>query len=311
MNYLDIVKPTYIENWSPALCRLSFAQIDIPLTLAETRAIGFHIIEFGDNFIPITAEQQAQLEAAYQWSHRSVANLLTGTDIGPKVEMPDITPDQPWVISQHELYKNVKDRVAEALTKFPKGAIIRLGSRSPKDAWSWNRNAKLMAGDDPFKHIINCSERMSDDLSLALKNNYTPHIFVREWMDIPEWAEFRCFLKKGRLAGVSQYHYHQHFKELEKNYELISHWLRYYTNNYVNPACADFESIIFDVAAIINRRESDLGTETSIQFKLIEINPFFEMTDPCLFDWRKGGDFDETFRFLTPDKKTTSIPIYA
>ncbi len=312
MNYFDRVKPTYIENWPSALCRLSFAQVDIQLTLAEARALGFHIAEFGEGFVPITKEQQAQKEAVYAWTHRSMLSFKTGIDPGPKVEMPDTTPDPLWVVAQQELYLGVNNRATEALTKFPKGAIVRLGSRSPKDAWSWDDGSiKLMPGDDPFKHITNCSERMYEDLSLALLNDYQPHVFVRQWMEIPKWSEFRCFLRNKRLAGVSQYYYHQHFDELEKHHDLINYWLRYWYNNYIGPACTDFESVIFDVAAIINKRKSKLGMEVSVEFKLVEINPFFEMTDPCLFDWRGDGDFDETFRFLSSDKKIISVPIYS
>ncbi len=311
MTYLERVKPTYIENWPAALCRLSFAQVDIPLSLAEARAVGFHIMEFGEGFVPITIAQQAQKEAAYEWTHRSMAGFLSGADPGPRAEMPDTTPDQAWVMDQRALYAAVHARAVTALSKFPKGAIVRLGSRSPKDAWSWIQDgAKLVVGDDPLKHIIGCSERMYEDLTLALNSGYAPHIFVREWIDIPKWAEFRCFLRNKRLAGVSQYYYHQYFPELDTNHDLVNHWLRYYVNNFIGPACADFPEVIFDVAALINRRETEIGTEVNVEFKLVEINPFFEMTDPCLFDWRGGGDFDETFRFLSPDKKTQSVQIY-
>ena len=46
-----------------------------------------------------------------------------------------------------------------------------------------------------------------------------------------------------------------------------------------------------------------------VEVELIEINPFFEMTDPCLFDWRGGGDFDRTFRYKSLDKKVISVPL--
>lgn len=39
MNYWELVKPTYIENWEPKLYALSIPQVDIPITLEDAKDI--------------------------------------------------------------------------------------------------------------------------------------------------------------------------------------------------------------------------------------------------------------------------------
>ena len=101
MNYFELVKPTYIENWPNALCSLSLAQVDVPLTLDEAKALGTNIMEYGETFGDA---------------------------------MADIS--------------DIRERVAAELVKFPKGAFIRLGSRSPKDSWLGNREGFKVRADD-------------------------------------------------------------------------------------------------------------------------------------------------------------------
>ncbi len=309
MTYLEKVKPTYIENWPAAMCRLSFAQVDIPLTLEEARAVGLHIAEWGEGFIPKTPDEKEQLDKSFQSATDHMVSLIDGREKSPIIAPPKIVRSKEWHEYYNQLFEGVRRRATEALTKFPHGAIVRLGSRSPKDTWGWDKEPCISDG-DPLSHIIGCSERMSDDLQLALKENYPPHIFLREWKIIPQWAEFRCFLKNKKLVGISQYYHRDVFAELEKQNETIIYWLKYFTNDSFIPTCENLSDVIFDVAVFIKQKVQESGMlEVNIECKLIEINPFFEMTDSCLFDWRSGGDFDETFRYLKSKKELIKIPL--
>jgi len=53
------------------------------------------------------------------------------------------------------------------------------------------------------------------------------------------------------------------------------------------------DDVVFDVFV----KSRTVGNETVHETKLVEINPFSETTDPALFDWRGGGDFDGSVRF--------------
>jgi len=261
-SYWDIVRPTYIENWPPELCRLSIAQVDVPLTLAEAEAIGASMCELYEMF--------------------------------PKPHMRDLT--------------GIRKRVDEAVKKFPRGAFIRLGSRSPKDsAIAMHRSFRCRNGKEALEVILGVSERMMEDLLLALEMKYPPHVFLREWIDIPKWCEFRCFMRDRELVGVSQYHYFEWCPQAGKNRDGIRWAIDQFFPSFKEASHLD--TVIFDVVVkhhgYIHPHERVRVSEWSV--KLLEINPFFEHTDPCLFDWRHGGDFDRTFRYLDEGKKTIKV----
>jgi hypothetical protein len=97
-------------------------------------------------------------------------------------------------------------QVKKAVDFFPKGAFVRLGSRSAKDShFARNCGLRMTRSEDAIATLTADSRRIAFDLRMAIQNDYQPHIFIREWIDIPAWAEFRCFMKNRQLVGISQY----------------------------------------------------------------------------------------------------------
>ena len=250
LSYWDMVKPTYLENWPPAMHSLSMASIDVPLTVEEARRLGTNIIEFGETFL----------------------------------ESGEIQYDVP----------DIHQRVADAVAKLPNGAFVRLGSRSPKDSWEGSKHGfKTSVGDDPLRFVLDCSERMCEDLSLAIQNNYAPHIWVRQWMTIPRWAEFRCFMRDRQLVGISQYNYlkGESFPEIVSDPDMIQWVIR---DNFFPDfrRASHLADVVFDVWV----KPSPMRDNTRVwETKLVEINPWIELTDPCLFAWNDG--FNGEFRY--------------
>jgi hypothetical protein len=193
----------------------------------------------------------------------------------------------------------IRARIDSAVGRFPKGVFIRLGSRSPKDSWiGHEKGFRCLDGGRAIEVLLGLSERVTDDLLLAIKEKYPPHIFVREWIDIPKWAEFRCFCRGKKLVGVSQYNYlDAHMPEIEENMDSIKWAIELFFDDFRQATHLD--DVVFDVFVV--KRTS--GNATNWQVKLLEINPFFEHTDPCLFDWRKSEGFDGSFRFVKKDSR--------
>lgn len=230
--FLKLSVPTYIENWPSELCRLSIAQVDIPLTIEEATALGTNIIELGEGF-------------------------------GTPADISDI-----------------ERRLDDAVATFPAGAFVRLGSRSPKDAFYADLSKPVKTGKEALAWLLGGSERIADDLHL----------------DLEPWQEFRCFMNGCRLAGISQYYYREH----EPKVALYKDSIKWAIEEHFFPEFRDatpLQSVVFDVFV----RVRELEGERETQVKLLEINPFFEMTDPCLFDWRKPEMFDG--RMLTVPQK--------
>lgn len=256
--YLELVKPTYIENWPKELCSLSIGQVGIKLSLKEAEILCSNNLELNECF------------------------------------------DFPKFQNADEIIK----KIDQEIIKFPKGAFVRLGSRSPKDCLYPSKD-KCFTGKDAFQRLTACSERISDDLSLAINNEYEPYIWLREWKEIPEWAEFRCFMKDRKLIGISQYNYLQNkiYPEIEQYkatiLSLISGFFDHFKKvSYLN-------NVIFDIFIQLKIIDNLYYWE----IKLLEINPFFELTDPCLFDWRKLEEFKGQFLFNNSLNKYTSVMI--
>lgn len=266
-SYFDMVKQTYIEAWPAEICRLSIAQADVPLTVREALVLGRHIEEWWETF--------------------------------------EDDKDDP--VSHHgsELVF-IRERVRNVVARFPNGCFVRLGSRSPKDCWEGIRDGfKILATDaDPLRFITGCSERMADDLRMAIANNYAPYIWARQWFDIPAWAEFRCFMKGRKLVGISQYDYldGQAHAEITGDPGMIE-WAieRNFFERF--KAASHLDDVVFDV--FLKALPHPEGRQ--VEVKLLEINPMCEMTDPCLFSWRGGGDFDGTFRFIKTSRPKPNV----
>lgn len=179
---------------------------------------------------------------------------------------------------------DIRQKVTAHVAKFPNGAFTRLGSRSPKDSYlGYNQGFKVEANTDPLRFMLDASERIYEDLLLAIQHSYAPHIFIRQWMDIPRWAEFRCFMHDRKLVGISQYNYlkGEVFPEIIADPAYIQWAIENFFPDFCNASHLD--SVVFDVFLKISNHANTRVTEV----KLLEINPYFEMTDPCLFAWNK------------------------
>lgn len=193
----------------------------------------------------------------------------------------------------------IRHRVREVLAHFPRGALLRLGSRSPKDSWTWfDEGPRVTLQDaDPLRHFLSVSERTADDLLLALQHDYPPHLWVRQWLEIPPWAEWRCFQRGRELVGVSQYNYRQHYPECVEHQEVVRWAIDLFHEQQFRQACP-LPDVVFDVfVKLRHRHDTGFAKETAAEVTLIEINPWSPRTDPCLFTW-KDGDFDGGTRIV-------------
>lgn len=181
------------------------------------------------------------------------------------------------------------DRLSHAINRFPNGAFVRLGSRSPKDSWlGCGKGFKCLTGEYAVKLLTDSSERISDDLHLAISNGYRPSIWVRQWVEIQPWQEWRCLMHGRKLIGISQYN---HRLKSAKDIEAVSNtadlaaWAIGEFFRDFQPAC-HLNDVVFDVVLYRkSRQDSDGPKRTEAEVKLLEINPYCEMTDPCLFRW--------------------------
>jgi hypothetical protein len=254
---------TYLESWPNDLRSLSVAQIDIPLTLEECTILGSQIADFGQSFAPEPLP-----------AHDLIAKVQTASE------------------------------------KMPGPFFVRLGSRSPKDALYWFKDEmKVDNGEEALQLLTASSERVWEDLRIGLHFGYASHIFLRQWTEMPEWSEFRCFMKGRKLIAVSQYYYRQAHRELIEDYDGIK-WAieQFFTRQFKH--LSHLDDVVFDVFV---KQKTNAGTFNSgvcgvppwraWEIKLLEINPYWNLCDPCLFNWSEldalaEGGTEYQFRFI-------------
>ncbi len=187
---------------------------------------------------------------------------------------------------------DVADLLEGAVRQFRDGAFVRLGSRSAKDCdFALSHGLRISTGRAALRMLTDGSERIAWDLRWALRNGYCPHIFLREWCAIPPWAEFRCFMKKRRLVGVSQYDLVNlgACPEIATYADAIFRAIKQFFEDF--RVASHLDDVVFDVFA-------EPKTGGSFRIRLLELNPFFPKTDACLFQWDGEDDFDGSFRYV-------------
>jgi len=196
-------------------------------------------------------------------------------------------------------FKGLHSRFAEIFTEFPTGGFVRLGSRSPKDSILVAKNSLRVKDAHLALQMLVSSARIRQDLSLASQNDYLPYIFVRRWIEIEPWAEFRCFVKNRQMVGISQYvgHNTPAYKEINENAARFFFVLRERLSTLI-----DYSHLDYAVFDIVLQNDCDKFTAC-----LLELNPFCLRTDACLFDWRKADDFDGSFRYLKINERQEKL----
>ncbi len=246
-----------------------FNQIIKP-TLYENWPIELQFQSFPTSCIELTFEEMDYLGA-------------TNVEFGEGYQRYYSLNDDQLFSSKNSLgYKIIRQMIRFNKQEF----FVKLGSRGAKDALT----TQIWPATDVLKILDNltaCSERINDDLLLMRMNNYKATILIREWIDrlsdkneCRVENEWRCFIKARKLIGISQYHYQQH---IGCRFKLMSPNTRDAIMDYIkNNIIPDLH--INDVVVDIYLSEDGP--------KLIEINPFCNMADPCLFKW--GSQYELT-----------------
>eukprot|EP01117_Protostelium_nocturnum_P013769 TRINITY_DN5176_c0_g1_i1.p1 TRINITY_DN5176_c0_g1~~TRINITY_DN5176_c0_g1_i1.p1 ORF type:complete len:347 (-),score=88.53 TRINITY_DN5176_c0_g1_i1:44-1084(-) len=230
--------------------------------------------------------------------------------------------------SKQETLSNLKNRLDQVIQSFgkEKGAFVRLSTRSPKDVVLKLREKvegilkkeleDLKAGDDLQKQIvalvraaIKCmkvhsgeealdflckSERSYQDLfRRVLSHGDTKHwhmmIVIREWAPIEPEYEFRGFVSKGKMTGLTQYYKSCFVPEIYQNRKEILKRIES-TFEKVKPLIP-LESFTIDFA---------VNSETVF---VVELNPFGPCSSPALFSWSEDNEIllDGPFQFRVLD----------
>lgn len=171
-------------------------------------------------------------------------------------------------------------------------AFVRLGTRSPKDVTDFRERRGRTRLSFEAIHWLRSSKRIADDLADCRRYGYSPVIAVRPWLDIPLWSELRCFVRDGKIIGLSQFHLHiGPAPELIESATKIESVVHHFASEVMQ--AAELQSGALDL--FVARDQAGQWT-----VRLIEINPMMPLTDSLLFSWH-GTDMNGAFRYLTTE----------
>lgn len=221
---------------------------------------------------------------------------LTQKEMDALIETNAFTIEETGKEPSEESFTMVSDlakKITEHINRFPKGSYVKLGSRSPKDSYIGFKEGFCCLDGQKVIRLFNDSERVKDDLKSAQHNKYQSSVAVREWVKMPEWAEFRGFFKNKKLVGLSQYNYRNNksYPEILENADSIQWAMQKKAEQIAAflPAPDIVADFLYKVRVYGNERVSEVI--------LIEVNPFDIWTDPCLFNWNKDSFDSFEFRY--------------
>lgn len=176
-----------------------------------------------------------------------------------------------------------------ALRAMSTGLFLRTSYGSFRECPLSRIPAKRM--EEAFAVLRWVDSRLLRHLRFRLDNGGTVYLLAREWREIPVADEYRIFVRGGSVIGISPYHSHMYFPQVQRNAPRLHKMLRHFADTLIR--CLHYDPIILDVRADAN--------EYRPVVELIELTPFIEAADACLFDWRDPSSFHGGFRFRTPD----------
>jgi hypothetical protein len=217
--------------------------------------------------------------------------------------------------NDENVYNEIKNKINKIINNnFEKKAFIKLSTRSPKDSITdfkknveknsinermiknfcqelkkYEKNDKnghtiafvnstrktmVIKNGEEAMEILYKSSRIREDLMKALDfpNEFNLFITIREWINIDSKDEFRCFVYNKKLTAVSQYCYYQYYENM-------------IDKNKLKKLVTDFYDQVKEKIMIENYIMDICVNEDKVY--LIELNPFFRDTSPCLFSWNK------------------------
>ncbi|EBA05638.1 hypothetical protein [Sagittula stellata] len=178
--------------------------------------------------------------------------------------------------------------IAKALETFPEGLMPRIGMCSWKASTVVHAPCHSVA--DVMRVITANDPRVAQAILDHRISKRPVVLHLRAWRDIPDWAEFRLFVKRRGLLGVSQYAWQETFPQIAAQHSAIV--------TAVNALLKDIwedlhmDDVVIDVCVL---PEGD-----GLKAWLIELNPLDPRSDACLYSWENGGDFDGSFRYNRP-----------
>ena len=169
------------------------------------------------------------------------------------------------------------------------GAFLRMGSASFKRQGALN--LPIVNIGQAIDTIRSPNDRAARFVGDSLVHAYPLSLFVFPWRVVEPWTEIRLFVREGALVGASQYHCDKRYEALHKALPTLQKKVAMFWRALAPEL--PMPDVIVDLF-IETDTDGQLG-----EVRLIELNPFIQRADTCLFDWKRPDGFDGSFRYVS------------
>ncbi|CDW74912.1 UNKNOWN [Stylonychia lemnae] len=193
-----------------------------------------------------------------------------------------------------EEVKLLRSWIDQTLDEWGNGVFVKLNWSSGKDAEWINPTFQCISSDEVFT-TLKSSQFIAHDYTCPFHESipdFKPeqyYLILRRWHNLNLAMEFRCFLKEGKLIGVSQRDTSAYYEYLTKPdfNNLIWNKIDAFVNEKFNVAWSKYQSDLRNIVL-------DIYIDAAPKYKvwIIDINPWIvESVDPLLFKWEELEDF--------------------
>jgi hypothetical protein len=189
----------------------------------------------------------------------------------------------------------LKSDLTLVMAHFPLGAHLRLDLCSFRTGVAAPR---VVGMNGAMWLMRQANPRVSGVIRQALADTQPLSLFVFPWLPIPHWAEYRIFIRHGAVIGMSQMHPTQVFPQIAQHETALSAALHQFSATILPRL--KLPDVGLDVLA-------EPLAQGGFRIRLLDMAILGPRTDPCLFTWENGGDFDGTFRFRRTDAGASDL----
>ncbi|KAL1747322.1 D123-domain-containing protein [Schizophyllum fasciatum] len=187
-------------------------------------------------------------------------------------------------------FPDLDSQIRDAIKRYEGAVFPKLNFSSPRDA-SW-----MLPSSSPLKCtspadvylLLKSSDFVSHDLSHDLvfdgqtpgpNEPYELELVLRKWYAIDRSREMRCFVRAGRLIGISQRdtNYYPYMAAADIQRGIVNAITRFWTDKIVSNSKWEAEDYIFDI----------LLTRDLSRAHIVDFNPYSPRTDSLMFSYEE------------------------
>ena len=264
-DYYRLLRETYFEDYYDLIKDFTFKSDIRILSLEEIRTV----LQANKEFTETGSSDTVDLTSVENKIDESIAAIreVTGSECKVFVRFSSRSPKDaiylleafPTLIQEKLQELNSTDIYAK-LHAFYMASTEILAISSGSEAVDLFRKSSRIVGD--LEHCLEVSEPMN--------------LIVREFVQFPVKNELRGFVYQGSLTALTQYNRTCYFPDQVETKAEVEEKVHTFMEGFIVAMRSLLESFVVDIVV-----------DTAGQVWVVEVNPFGELADSCLFSWTK------------------------